>query len=33
MSVLSVLGVSDLPLGAPVMLEVTFQVEDKEGRS
>jgi hypothetical protein len=31
MSVRSVLGVSALPLGAPVMLEVTFEVENKEG--
>jgi hypothetical protein len=27
MSVRSVLGVTALPLGAPVMLEVTFEVE------
>jgi hypothetical protein len=33
MSVRSVLGVTALPLGAPVMLEVTFEVENKEGRS
>jgi enamine deaminase RidA (YjgF/YER057c/UK114 family) len=31
MSVRSVLGVTALPLGAPVMLEVTFEVENKEG--
>ena len=31
MSVRSVLGVTGLPLGAPVMLEVTFEVENKEG--
>ncbi len=30
-SVRSVLGVTDLPLGAPVMLEVTFEVSDKKG--
>jgi enamine deaminase RidA (YjgF/YER057c/UK114 family) len=30
MSVRSVLGVSALPLGAPVMLEVTFEVENQE---
>src|SRR5580693_8592207 len=33
MSVRSVLGVAALPLGAPVMLEVTFEVENKEGGS
>jgi len=33
MSVRSVLGVTVLPLGAPVMLEVTFEVENKEGGS
>jgi enamine deaminase RidA (YjgF/YER057c/UK114 family) len=33
MSVRSVLGVTALPLGAPVMLEVTFEVENKEGGS
>jgi enamine deaminase RidA (YjgF/YER057c/UK114 family) len=33
MSVRSVLGVNALPLGAPVMLEVTFEVENKEGGS
>ena len=32
MSVRSALGVTALPLGAPVMLEVTFEVENKEGR-
>jgi enamine deaminase RidA (YjgF/YER057c/UK114 family) len=32
-SVRSVLGVTALPLGAPVMLEVTFEVENKEGGS
>ena len=33
MSVRSVLGVSVLPLDAPVMLEVIFEVENKEGGS
>jgi enamine deaminase RidA (YjgF/YER057c/UK114 family) len=33
MSVRSVLGVTALPLGAPVMLEVTFEVEQKESGS
>jgi hypothetical protein len=33
MSVRSVLGVTALPLGAPVMLEVTFEVENKVGGS
>jgi enamine deaminase RidA (YjgF/YER057c/UK114 family) len=33
MSVRSVLGVTALPLAAPVMLEVTFEVENKEGGS
>jgi enamine deaminase RidA (YjgF/YER057c/UK114 family) len=33
MSVRSVLGVTALPLGAPVMLEVTFEVESKESGS
>ena len=33
MSVRSVLGVTALPLGAPVMLEVTFEVENKESGS
>jgi hypothetical protein len=33
MSVRSVLGATALPLGAPVMLEVTFEVENKEGGS
>jgi len=33
MSVRSVLGVTALPLGAPVMLEVTFEIENKEVRS
>jgi enamine deaminase RidA (YjgF/YER057c/UK114 family) len=33
MSVRSVLGVAALPLGAPVMLELTFEVENKEGGS
>jgi enamine deaminase RidA (YjgF/YER057c/UK114 family) len=33
MSVRSVIGVASLPLGAPVMLEVTFQVENREGGS
>ena len=33
MSVRSVLGVTALPLGAPVMLEATFEVENKEGGS
>jgi enamine deaminase RidA (YjgF/YER057c/UK114 family) len=33
MSVRSVLGVNALPLGAPIMLEVTFEVENKEGGS
>ena len=33
MSVRSVIGVAALPLGAPVMLEVTFEVENKEGAS
>jgi enamine deaminase RidA (YjgF/YER057c/UK114 family) len=33
MSVRSVLGVTALPLGAPVMLEVLFEVENKEGGS
>ena len=33
MSVRSVLGVTALPLGAPVMLEVTFEVADQEGVS
>jgi enamine deaminase RidA (YjgF/YER057c/UK114 family) len=33
MSVRSVLGVTSLPLGAPVMLEVTFEIENKEGGS
>jgi enamine deaminase RidA (YjgF/YER057c/UK114 family) len=33
MSVRSVLGVTVLPLGVPVMLEVTFEVENKEGGS
>jgi enamine deaminase RidA (YjgF/YER057c/UK114 family) len=33
MSVRSVLGVTGLPLGAPVMLEVTFEVENKESES
>jgi enamine deaminase RidA (YjgF/YER057c/UK114 family) len=33
MSVRSVLGVTALPLGAPVMLEVTFEVEHKEDAS
>ena len=32
-SVRSVLGVTALPLGAPVMLEVTFEVENKESGS
>jgi enamine deaminase RidA (YjgF/YER057c/UK114 family) len=31
-SVRSVLGVTALPLGAPVMLEVTFELEKEEGR-
>ena len=31
MSVRSVLGVTALPLGAPVMLEVTFEIENREG--
>jgi enamine deaminase RidA (YjgF/YER057c/UK114 family) len=33
MSVRSVLGVAALPLGAPVMLEVTFEVQNQEGES
>jgi enamine deaminase RidA (YjgF/YER057c/UK114 family) len=33
MSVRSVSGVSALPLGAPVMLEVTFEIENKESGS
>ena len=33
MSVRSVLGVTTLPLGAPVMLEVTFEAGDKESGS
>ena len=33
MSVRSVIGVAALPLGAPVMLEVTFEAENKEGGS
>jgi enamine deaminase RidA (YjgF/YER057c/UK114 family) len=33
MSVRSVLGVTTLPLGAPVMLEVTFEVNNEESRS
>ena len=33
MSVRSVLGVTALPLGAPVMLEVIFEVENNEGGS
>jgi enamine deaminase RidA (YjgF/YER057c/UK114 family) len=33
MSVRSVLGVTALPLGAPVMLEVTFEIENKEDGS
>jgi enamine deaminase RidA (YjgF/YER057c/UK114 family) len=33
LSVRSVLGVTTLPLDAPVMLEVTFEVENKEGGS
>ena len=33
MSVRSVVGVASLPLGAPIMLEVTFEVENKEGGS
>jgi enamine deaminase RidA (YjgF/YER057c/UK114 family) len=33
MSVRSVLGVTALPLGAPVMLEVTFEVENKKARA
>jgi enamine deaminase RidA (YjgF/YER057c/UK114 family) len=33
MSVRSVLGVNALPLGAPIMPEVTFEVENKEGGS
>ncbi|MBB6142918.1 hypothetical protein HNQ77_000862 [Silvibacterium bohemicum] len=33
MSVRSVLGVTALPLGAPVMLEVTFEFEQKESGS
>ena len=32
MSVRSVIGVTALPLGAPVMLEVTFEVESKRAR-
>ena len=32
MSVRSVLGVTALPLGAPVMLEVTFELDREEGR-
>jgi enamine deaminase RidA (YjgF/YER057c/UK114 family) len=31
MSVRSVLGVTALPLGAPVMLEIAFEVKNKEG--
>jgi hypothetical protein len=33
MSVRSVLGVAALPLGAPVMLEVMFEIQSKESRS
>jgi enamine deaminase RidA (YjgF/YER057c/UK114 family) len=33
MSVRSVLGVAALPLGAPVMLQVTFEVQNQEGES
>src|ERR1700729_4306842 len=33
MSVRSVFGVASLPLGAPVMLEVIFEVENNEGGS
>jgi enamine deaminase RidA (YjgF/YER057c/UK114 family) len=33
MPVRSVLGVTALPLGAPVMVEVTFEIENKEDGS
>jgi enamine deaminase RidA (YjgF/YER057c/UK114 family) len=33
MSVRSVFGVASLPLGAPVMLEVTFEVNSRDGGS
>jgi hypothetical protein len=33
MSVRSVLGVTTLPLGSPVMLEVTFEINNRESGS